>query len=433
MKKMIKAFTAMIVLILLGSVSLFGQSNGSVKGLVKDSTGAILPGATVTLTNKATQRVQTTLSTETGTYVFPALPPGDYSVAVEMPSFKKVTRDNVTVNVTEVVTIDFVLEIGAVSTELTVTEQAPLIQTQTSALGRVVEQVMVTGVPLSSRNFTQILALSPGVASDVPNAGAFGRNSVNISSNGARPLENSVVFNGMIADNANSGGFDDDNDKNGIPVPSPDAIQEFKVQTALYDAENGRQGGATVNIVTKTGTNSIHGSAFEFFRNDVLNANDWFRNRLSQPKGVLKQNQYGGTIGGPIKKDRTFFFVSYQGTRQANGISTFASKTTFLPVVGDRTAATLGRLYGGRAGQQGGTAILPDGSNINPIALKFLNAKLPDGSYLIPDPQFVAPGAVTGQSSYALKAIFHEDQILANVDHSLSEKHRIAGKFFYAH
>src|SRR5262245_22025225 len=433
MKKMIKAFTAMIVLILLGSVSLFGQSNGSVKGLVKDTTGAILPGATITLTNKATQRVQTTLSTETGTYVFPALPPGEYSVTAEMPSFKKVNRENVTLNVTEVVTVDFVMELGAMSSEVTVTEQAQLIQTQTTALGRVVEQVMVTGVPLSSRNFTQILALSPGVASDVPNAGAFGRNSVNISSNGARPWENSVVFKCMIADNANSGGFDDDNDKHGIPVPSPDAIQEFKVQTALYDAENGRQGGATVNIVTKTGSNSIHGSAFEFFRNDALNANDWFRNKLLQPKGVLRQNQYGATIGGPLKKDRTFYFVSYQGTRQANGISSFSTKTTFLPVVGNRTAADLGRLYAGKSGQQGGVAILADGSNINPIALKFLNSKLPDGSYLIPDPQLVTPGAVTGQSSYALESIFHEDQILGNIDHSFSDKHRGAFKFFYAH
>src|SRR5215813_6724164 len=118
-KRMINALGAMIVVILLGSLSLYGQSNGTVKGLVKDTTGAILPGASVTLTNKATQRVQTTLSTETGTYVFPALPPGDYSVTAEMPSFKKVNRENVTLNVTEVVTVDFVLELGAVSSEVT--------------------------------------------------------------------------------------------------------------------------------------------------------------------------------------------------------------------------------------------------------------------------------------------------------------------------
>jgi hypothetical protein len=425
-------FSALLVWLLLAPLAMT-QSNGTIRGVVKDPSAAILPGVGVTLTNIATQRVQTSVTTEVGAFVFSAVPPGQYSLAFELPGFKKLIRDNITLNVTEVATVDAVMEVGTVSSEVTVSEAAPLIQAQSAALGRVVESVLVTGVPLSSRNFTQILALSPGVASDVPNAGAFGRNSVNISSNGARPWENSVVFNGMIADNANSGGFDDDNDKTGIPVPSPDAIQEFKVQTALYDAENGRQGGATVNIVTKTGSNSIHGSAFEFFRNDVLNANDWFRNRFGQSKGVLKQNQYGGTLGGPIKQDRSFFFVSYQGTRQVNGIAGNATRTTFLPVLGDRTAATLGKLYGGRAGQQGGVAVAADGSNINPVALKFLNAKMPDGSFLIPDPQFVTPGAVTGQSSYALPAIFHEDQILGNVDHSFSNNHRLAGKFFYTH
>jgi len=241
-----------LLVFLLCSGSLLAQSNGSVKGVVKDSTGAILPGASVSLTDKGTQRVQTTLTTEVGAYIFAAVPPGQYSLSYEMPGFKKMVRENITVNVRETVSIDVNMEIGTVASEVTVSEEAPLVQAQSAALGRVVEQVLVTGVPLSSRNFTQILSLSPGVASDVPNAGAFGRNSVNISSNGARPWENSVVFNGMIADNTNSGGFDDDNDKTGIPVPSPDAIQEFKVQTALYDAENGRQGGATVNIVTKT-------------------------------------------------------------------------------------------------------------------------------------------------------------------------------------
>ena len=422
----------LVAVIGLLSGALFAQSNGAVKGVVRDASGAILPGADVTLTNKATQSVKTTLSSETGSYVFPAILPGSYSVLVELPGFQRTIRDNVTVNVTETVSLDFTLQVGAVSSEITVSEEAPLIQTQTSALGRVVEQAMVTGVPLSSRNFTQILALSPGVASDVPNAGAFGRNSVNISSNGARPWENSVVFNGMNADNVNSGGFDDDNDKTGIPVPSPDAIQEFKVQTALYDAENGRQGGATVNIVTKTGGNSVHGSAFEFFRNDAMNANEWFRNRLSQPKGVLKQNQFGGTVGGPIQKDKTFFFLSYQGTRQTNGISSFSARTTFLPVLGNRTAASLGALYGGQAGLRGGVAVARDGSNINPVAVSLLNAKLPDGSYAIPSPQSVQGNSTTGLSAFSLKSIFREDQIVANVDHAFSNAHRGAIKFFYA-
>jgi len=431
MMKGIRISCLLTVLFLLFAGSLMAQETGTVRGVVKDPTGAILPGVSVTLTDKATQRTQTTITSEVGSYVFPAIQPGQYSVSFELPGFKKLIRENITLNVREIATVDANLEVGAVATEVTVSEEAPLIQAESAALGRVVEQVLVTGVPLSSRNFTQILALSPGVASDVPNAGAFGRNSVNIAANGARPWENSVVFNGMIADNANSGGFDDDNDKNGIPVPSPDAIQEFKVQTALYDAENGRQGGATVNIVTKTGSNAIHGSAFEFLRNDALNANEFFLNRNGRPKPVLKQNQFGATFGGPIKKDKTFFFLSYQGTRQSNAISSASTRTTILPVLADRTRATLGRLWGGKSGQLGGVAVAPDGSNINPIAMNFLNAKLPDGSYLVPDPQVAAPGAITGTSVYALKSIFQEDQILANVDHSFSDRHRGAVKFFY--
>jgi hypothetical protein len=418
-----------VFLVLAGS--LLAQETGTIRGQAKDPSGAILPGVTVTLTGKATQRIQTTITSEVGGYTFPAVPPGQYSLGFELAGFKRLVRDNITLNVREIASIDVSLEVGTVSTEVTVSQEAPLIQAESSALGRVVEEQLVTGVPLSSRNFTQILALSPGVVSDVPNAGAFGRNSVNIAANGARPWENSLVFNGMIADNANSGGFDDDNDKTGIPVPSPDAIQEFKVQTALYDAENGRQGGATVNIVTKTGTNAIHGSAFEFFRNDALNANEWFRNRTNQPKGVLKQNQFGGTLGGPIQKDRTFYFFSYQGTRQTNGISSASTRTTFLPVLGDRSSAALGRLYGGKAGQLGGASVAPDGSNINPLALAFLNAKLPDGTYLIPGPQIVAAGATTGFSTYAAKSIFHEDQVLANADQTFSSNHHGAAKFFY--
>jgi hypothetical protein len=429
MKKMVIWLCAWAILAVPAAVA---QSNGTIKGAVKDTSGAILPGASVTLTNKATQRTQSMVTTEAGTYVFPALPPSQYGLAFDMPGFRKTIRDGVTLNVTETVVVDVSLEVGDMLQEVSVTADAPLVQTTTSSLGRVVEQIMVTGVPLSSRNFTQILALSPGVASEVPNAGAFGRNSVNISANGARPWENSVVFNGIVADNVNSLGFDDDNDKTGIPVPSPDAIQEFKVQTGLYDAENGRQGGANVNIVTKTGTNAIHGSLFEFFRNDALNANEFFRNRGGQPKGVLKQNQFGGTVGGPIAKDRTFFFLSYQGTRQRNGVSSASTRTTFLPVLGqDRSAAAIGAVYGGRAGQFGGVAVATNGANINPVALALLNAKLPSGEFAVPSPQTLLPNG-SGFSSFSAVSRFKEDQIVANVDHTLNNKNRLTTKFFYA-
>ena len=143
------------------------QSNSSIRGVVKDSSGAILPGVNVTLTAKATQRVQSTITSEVGGYVFAVVPPGEYSLAFELPGFKKLIRENITLNVAEIATVDVSMQLGAVASEVTVSEQAPLVQAQSAALGRVVEQVLVTGVPLSSRNFTQILALSPGVAADV--------------------------------------------------------------------------------------------------------------------------------------------------------------------------------------------------------------------------------------------------------------------------
>src|SRR5439155_16243578 len=140
-----------------------------------------------------------------------------------------------------------------------------------------------------------------------------------------------------------------------------------------------------------TGSNQFHGTAFEFFRNDALNANEFFRNRNGQPKGVLKQNQFGATLGGPIRADKDFFFFSYQGTKQINGFATTSTKSVFLPVVGDRTPQTLGRLYGGKSGVFGGVSVAPDGSNINPVALALLNAKLPNGQYAIPTPQTILP------------------------------------------
>jgi hypothetical protein len=385
-----KKIAGLIVFVIFGCAvaTAAAQSAGSVKGVVKDTTGGIIPGANVTLTSKSTQRAVQTLTNEAGTYNFPFLQPGDYTLSIDMQGFRRVVRDNVTVNLAEIVVIDAVLEVGEVTSEVTVTDIVPMVQTSSSALGRVVEQVMVTAVPLSSRNFTQILGMQPGVSSPVPDAGAIGRNSVNISANGARPFENSVTFNGMLADNVVSQGFDDAPDKPGIPIPAPDAIQEFKVQTGLYDAEFGRQGGANVNLITKSGTNELHGTLFEFLRNDALNANDFFRNLTNQPKPVLKQNQFGGTLGGPIQQDRLFWFFSYQGTRQRNGVSSASSRNVFLPVMGDRSARALGALYAGQRGTQAagrGVAIAADGSNINPVAVALLNVRMPDGLYFISD------------------------------------------------
>jgi hypothetical protein len=409
----------------------FAQSGGTLGGVVKDSSGAVLPGATVTLVNLATKQSREAVTNEAGAYTFVFVPPGDYGVTIDLSGFKRFARGSVRVNLGSAVVIDAALELGGLEETITVAGDSPQLQLTSSSLGSVVESQLLNGVPLSSRNFTQILSLSAGVSSPVADAGAFGRNSVNISANGARPWDNGVILNGLSADNAMSQGFDDTNDKTGVPVPAPDAIEEFKVQTGLYDAEYGKQAGAVINIATKSGGAAFHGSAYEFFRDDALNANDFFRNRSGLPKPVLEQNQFGGSLGGPLLAQKSFFFLSYQHTGQRNGVSSASTRNTFLPVVGDRTAAGLGALYGGRAGVFGGVAVAPDGSNINPIALRVLNAKLPNGEYVIPDPQIVLPNG-SGFSAFSQPAKFTENQLVTNVDYNLSSAQRLSIKTFLA-
>lgn len=428
-----KQIAAILSLILLSAIIAAAQATGTVRGLLKDPTGKSVPGASVKLMNKGTGQVLAEKTTQAGTYTFTLLPPGKYKVTAESAGFRRIVLDNITVDVAGTATVDATFELGQTSQEVTVQSEITQVNTSTSDLGRVVEEKMLTSVPLSSRNFTQILALSPGVNAGVANAGALGRNSINISANGSRPFDNTVVLNGLLAENPMSQGFDDDVDKAGVPIPAPDSLMQFKVQTGLYDAEFGRQGGAVINVVTKSGTNQFHGSLYEFFRNDQLNANDFFRNRAGQPRGVLKQNQFGGGVGGPVIKDRLFFFFSYQGTRQVNGVASNSTRSSFLPALtGDRSPQMLGRIFGGQQGSLGGAAIASDGSNINPVALKILNGKLTDGSFVIPTPQSILPNG-SGFSVYSIGANFHENQFIANGDYVINSKNRFAVKTFYSH
>ncbi|HEY6119953.1 MAG TPA: TonB-dependent receptor, partial [Pyrinomonadaceae bacterium] len=227
----------------------------------------------------------------------------------------------------------------------------------------------------------------------------------------------------------------------GIPVPNPDALQEFKVQTGMYNAAFGRAVGANVSVVTKSGTNAYHGTAFEFLRNNVLNANDFFLNQTGQRRPDLKQNQFGGAFGGPVKKNELLFFGSYQGTRQVNGVAAgqarigCAVSLSEPPITDDRSRASLGRLFGRRSGALGGIAVSADGSNINPVALALLNFKLPDGTFLIPTPQTIDPSkpfARSGFSSFTQPCNFREDQGAGSLDYIGSQKSRFAARLFVA-
>src|SRR5215831_15852213 len=208
-----------------------------------------------------------------------------------------------------------------ISERISVEAFADGLQKQSSALGRATDGDQIRALPLVTRNYSQIIALNPGVAAEVTDAGALGPGisgpaGPGLVSNGATILDNNFQMNGVGINDLQSGA----QFTGGIAIPNPDTIEEFKVQTSQYDASFGRNAGANVDLITKSGTNDFHGALWEFFRNDDLNANTFFRNAATQPRPVLKQNQFGFDFGGPIRHDKLFFFTSYQGTRQRNGL-----------------------------------------------------------------------------------------------------------------
>jgi hypothetical protein len=397
-------------------------STGAVNGMIVDQSGATVAQAKIRVTNDATGEVHEFTSQQNGNYLAPLLTPGSYQLEVSKSGFKTVVRKGIQVVVTETETANVVLVVGALSDRVVVNADAEILQTENAALGHVTDQHMVENLPLVTRNYTQLLDLSPGVSADVNNAGAIGAGDVFISSHGAVVSDNNFQMNGA--------GVNDLLEGTAVPIPNPDAIQEFKVQTGQYDASFGRNAGANVDVITKGGGNQFHGAAFEFFRNDVLNANDFFLNEAGEPRAVLKQNQFGGTLGGPIKKDKLLFFGSYQGTRQRNGLAAQClgsfNTPTELTGLANRSAATLGAAFANEPGLLG-PPVDPSGDNISPQAVALLNATLPGGGFLIPAPQ-----NANGTSSVSEACPFTENQFLANLDYVQSDKSKWSERFFWA-
>jgi|HubBroStandDraft_6_1064221.scaffolds.fasta_scaffold00321_12 hypothetical protein len=437
----------MIALCLCSSARVFGQtaSTGALTGVALDPSGAVLPDVVVTLVNQKTMETQSATSNKEGLFTFRSLLPGSYELSASKADFQPLRIRDVSIYVTETLRLELRLQLASRLERAEVSSNPPMIQTETAALGRVVNDTALSDLPMVNRNFTQIASLSPGVIAGVFNAGELGLGGTALSQiatsedgiyvHGARSYDNNWQLDGIgVSDVQGSAAA-----SGGIPIPSPDALQEFKVQTGLYDAAYGRFAGGNVSVITKVGGDAFHGTIFEFVRNNILNANDFFRNETGQQRADLKQNQFGFALGGPIKKDNLFFFGSYQGTRQVNGLASGQSRIgcsvslSEPALTNDRSRQALGQLFGGMQGALGGVAIAPDGSNINPVALALLNYKLPDGSFLIPTPQTVdssKPFASRGFSTLTQPCTFNENQFLLNVDYVVSQKSRIAVRFF---
>ena len=435
-------------------------STGALSGTVTDASGAVIPNATVTITSNDTGQTRTGTTNAAGQYQFGLLPPGSYKVRMSAAGFKPLEIATVTVNVTESPVVDRHLEVGAQAEQVTVEASVETLQTSSAAMGTVIGAQTATAIPLTTRNYTNLLGLSAGANASVNNATGLGKGGVDIAVNGASPIENNFSMDGVAITSGGSGsvvqGF-----YVGMAIPNPDTLQEFKIQTSLYDAGYGRNPGANVNVVTKSGTNAFHGTAFEFFRNTDLNATDFFRNRtcavtpsICASTGVpqiLNQNQFGGQLGGPIVKDKLFVFGAYQQTWQKNGAASqgFSSGITLAPIPGGNRGVTslsgvndaaantfqqaLGAAFchsktnpgGGGLGQ--GMQVACDGSNINPYAMRYLQTKTAAGGYYIPGSG--TSGFLPGVA-YSIPAYDREYQGMLNLDYVVNSKNTLSSKYF---
>src|SRR5436190_3734882 len=309
-------FAAVFVLLCLAFTLPAQVDTGTILGTVVDATGAVIPGAKITIRNEGTAFTQSTTSSASGTYVFAALRIGTYTVEAEREGFKRQRRAGLELNIQQQLVADFTLTVGEVSSEIEVTAAAPILQTESGSVGQVVGSQTVNDLLLNGRNYTFLARLVPGATVGQPEGRGLNANGW-FTANGTRPAQNNYMLDGI--DN-NTNDVDFLSGAAYVVKPPVDAISEFRLQTSTFSAEFGRAGGAVLNASIKSGTNQLHGALWEFLRNDKLDAADFFQNANSQPKGSFKQNQFGAAAGGRIIKDKTFFFADYEGTRIRQGV-----------------------------------------------------------------------------------------------------------------
>ena len=395
---------------------------GTMIGRITDGSGAVVPGVTVTLTNTGTKLTRVVTTDTDGEYTAPSLPPGRYTIVAEIPGFKSVTMPDVALGVDQRLRMDLKLEVGALTESITIEGTSPLVQTSSSELGTTVQEEQIQTLPLNGRNFVSLTRTVPGVSRGIPGANIDGagslawRASASFSANGQRPRDNNYMLDGV------------DNNETWLQTvvlfPSVDALDQFKLQTSTYSAEFGRSLGGVVNLQIKSGTNVLHGSGFEFLRNDAFDANNFFNNRAGRPKPDFSQHQFGGTLGGPVFRDRTFFFTNYQGLRIRQGQTYLSTVPSEKMRSGD--FSEINRIiYDPLTNQPFAGNVIPE-SRWDPAARNILQQ-------LYPAPNTAGTRGATGQtiSNYLINPTLErqDNQYDLKVDHTLTA----ANRFFIRH
>jgi len=398
--------------------------SGTILGTVKDTQGAVVPGTTVTVTNTGTGFSRSVVTDTHGDYTAPSIPTGNYTVTAEITGFKKVSKTNVLVGVDQRVRIDVGLELGAMEEVIEIQAETPLLQTSSSDLGATVVEEQIKTLPLNGRNFVSLTRTVPGVLRGSPGANIDGagslawRASASFSANGQRARDNNYMLDGV------------DNNETWLQTvvifPSVDALEEFKLQTSTYSAEFGRSLGGVVNLQLKSGTNQYHGSVFEFLRNDRFDANNWFNNRAGRAKPDLSQHQFGATLGGPIIKDKTFFFADYQGLRITSGQSYLSTVPTERMRNGDFSELNRA-IYDPLTGQPFPGNVIPQ-SRMDPASRNIMQQ-------LYPAPNTAGTIAASGQNvnNYLITPNLEreDNQFDVKVDHRLTTNNRFFVRYSY--
>ncbi len=399
-------FRSIFVLILTAG-SIYGQStSGSISGSVADSSGSIVPAANVRLTNTQTQEVRTATANASGDYLFVNIPAGSYEIDAQANGFKQEKRSGIVLDVNQNARVDFTLQVGSLNQIVQVSGEVTQVDTRGVQLGGTVDTRRVRDLPLDGRNVYDLMALMPGVTNVTTNIiGSNDANNMNV--NGQRVRDNNFYLDGTFNNSLFRNG--------GNMAPNPDAVEEFHLITSNFDAEYGRLPGSVMNVVTKSGTNSFHGAIFEFLRNDALNARNFFQSGVTS----LKRNQFGLTLGGPIRKDKTFFFVSYQGLRiRTDAFVNSVLVPTAAQRNGDFSALAPSKWpLDPRINKAFPKGIIPT-ARLDPVAQKIL-------ALLVP-----LPNGPNGTLNASAPSPSNDNQGMARLDHQLTQSHRLSGTLF---